>query len=203
MSSSRGTACLTWSDACTTCEAAGDVGDKVTIQIGCDQHIELLWVAHKLHACILGRHMSRQVRACRLVTASASLRAAGRHCSAGWHDHTVLMLSSIETVSTQGDRVVLLPNNTRLLLQVEAWSSCTDSLQSRVCSQVLSTIISCAWMVGYCLATALNSYRQQQQQQFTCCQVHCIGTARRVHRQRHLGEVYCHQYSGCISTCSA
>ena len=67
---------LTWSDACTTCEAAGNVGDKVTIQVRRDQHIKLLGVAHELHACMLGVHMSRQVRACRLALASASFSAA-------------------------------------------------------------------------------------------------------------------------------
>lgn len=80
MNCSRGTECLqglTWSDACTTCEAAGNVGDKVTIQVGRDQHIELLRVAHKLHACKWGGvHMSHQIRACRLALASAPFRAA-------------------------------------------------------------------------------------------------------------------------------
>ena len=63
MSCSRGTAGLqvfTWSDACTTCEAAGNVGDKVTIQVRRDQHIKLLGMAHELHACIFGRDRSRQ-----------------------------------------------------------------------------------------------------------------------------------------------
>ena len=100
MSCSRGTVGLqvfTWSDACTTCEAAGNVGDKVTIQIRRDQHIKLLGMAHELHACILGRDRSRQVRACRLVLASATFLpcGSGRQCSAGWHDHTVLTYSSI------------------------------------------------------------------------------------------------------------